>query len=531
MKEINGKLLLSGNEAVALSAIDSGVDFGVGYPGTPSTEILESFSKFGGKAEWAPNEKVALEVGLGVAFGNGRCIVTMKHVGLNVAADPLFTAAYTGVDGGLVVVSADDPGMASSQNEQDNRYYAKAAGLPILEPADSQEAYNFLRLGIEISERWKIPVSLRMTTRICHSKTIVKRKEKLAPNRPYYEKDEKRRVMIPAYARLAHKKLWEKLMQIKEWNESADINRMEIKDTAVGIISSGVSYYHAKEACPDASILKISMGHPLPTELIRKFVDKVQKCIVIDEGENFLAEQIRASGINVEGKPNEFRFGELNVNRVKCIIEGKAEEKKDKPKGKPPELCKGCPHRATFEVLSKLGCIITGDIGCYTLGVLPPYQAMDSCVCMGASIGVGLGLRHILPNEQARKVISVIGDSTFIHSGITGLVEMVYNRPKTGHIVLILDNSTTAMTGFQEHPGTGRRLDHQPAKKIAIEEVAKAIGVEEVHIFDPKNEQEEFEDTLKRLMNEDKLSVIILRRPCVLVAGKIKKYEKLYQKG
>lgn len=517
-------MLLSGNEAVALGALDAGVDCGVGYPGTPSTEILETFSALGGSAEWAPNEKVALEVGLGISFAGGRSLVTMKHVGLNVAADPLFTAAYTGVDGGLVIVSADDPGMWSSQNEQDNRYYAKAAGLPILEPSDSQEAYDFTKLAIELSEQWRLPVILRMTTRICHSKTVLIRTSKLPERRISYQKDPQRRVMVPAYARAAHKRLLEKLSRIKEWNDSSQINRIELQEKNLGIITSGVSYYHSKEAAPNASILKISMSYPFPERLVKEFIDKVDRCIVIEEGENFLAEQIKIAGItNIETKPEEFKLGELNVYRIRCIIEGKKEEQRHL-KGKAPELCKGCPHRASFDVLSRLNCIITGDIGCYTLGVLPPYEAMDTCVCMGASIGIGLGLRKVLPEADARRVVSVIGDSTFVHSGITGLVEMVYNRCPTGHIVIILDNQTTAMTGLQEHPGTGRKLDHSPTHRLSFENLCKAIGVDRVYTFDPKLQQEEFEKTLKEAMQKNENTVIILRRPCVLVAGKIKEY-------
>lgn len=520
------KFLLSGNEAVALAAWDFGVSLGTGYPGTPSTEILESFSELGGRAQWAPNEKVALEVALGAAFAGARTLVTMKHVGLNVAADPLFTSAYTGNDGSLVIVSADDPGMASSQNEQDNRHYARAAGLPMLEPSDSQEAYDFTRASLELSQHWQLPVILRLTTRVCHSQTIVNSNKQVKPPKILsFKRDIKSRVMIPAYARLAHRRLREKLTKIKEWNESAAINPTIKGDNAVGIISSGIAYMHAREAAPDAGFLKLGMTYPLPMEKIRKFACDYQRCIVIEEGDPFLVDSIRSAGVVVEGKDLMYRFGELNVTRIKRILAGDQTPEASPTPGKPPQLCVGCPHRSVFETLSKLGCIVAGDIGCYTLGVLPPFEAMDSCVCMGASVGVGLGLRHVLPEEQARQVVSVIGDSTFVHSGITGLIEMVYNPPKNGHILLILDNGTTAMTGLQEHPGTGRKLNHQPTGKIIFEDLAKSLGISRVYVIDPIKDAEGFERLVSESIASDKLTVIITRRPCLLAAKKIKQYE------
>ena len=392
------RLLLSGDEAVALAARDGDITLGTGYPGTPSTEILESFSRLGGRAQWAPNEKVALEVGLGVAFTNARALVTMKHVGLNVAADPLFTAAYTGVTGALVVVSADDPGMASSQNEQDNRRYAVAAGVPMLEPADSQEAYDFTLLALQVSERWGIPVLLRLTTRVCHSKTVVRPAGALAPsNAPAtFVRDIKGRVMIPAYARPAHRRLREKLARILEWNEADGPNREIDGDRSLGIITSGISFMHAREAAPEAAVLKLGMTYPIPLETIRRFVGSVSRCVVIEEGDPYLLEAIRAAGLRVEGKPEEYRFGELNVDRVKRILAADASPEPVPPPGKPPQLCQGCPHRSVFSALRNLDCIVASDIGCYTLAVLPPFEAADTCVCMGASIGVGLGLRHAL---------------------------------------------------------------------------------------------------------------------------------------
>lgn len=453
--------LLNGNEAVALAALHAGVCLGTGYPGTPSTEILENFSLLGGKAQWAPNEKVAYEVGLGVAFGGGRMLVTMKHVGVNVAADPLFTSAYTGVRGGFVFISADDPGMASSQNEQDNRRYARAAGVLMLEPADAQEAYEYTMRAYEISEAWRLPVMIRMTTRVCHSKSVV-RPSGVAikpPEPPHFVRDFASLVMVPAFARPAHRRLREKLARAEEWNEQSGLNRKIMKSEELGIITSGVSFHHVCEAAPEASLLKLGMTYPLPMQTIKKFIESVKRCVVIEEGDPYLVEAIRYEGGTVDGKPDMYRFGELNVSRVRRILNGDTSPEPVPPRGKPPQLCQGCPHRMTFAVMKKYDCIVSGDIGCYTLSVLPPFETMDSCVCMGASVTVGLGLRHALPPEEAKRVVSVIGDSTFVHSGLTGIAEMVYNPPPTGHVVVILDNGTTAMTGMQEHPGTGRTLD------------------------------------------------------------------------
>jgi indolepyruvate ferredoxin oxidoreductase, alpha subunit len=526
--------LLSGDEAVALAARHAGVALGTGYPGTPSTEILETFSKLGGRAQWAPNEKVALEVGLGAAFANARVLVTMKHVGLNVAADPLFTAAYTGVSGALIVVSADDPGMSSSQNEQDNRRYAIAAGLPAIEPADSQEAYDFFFTAIEISERWQLPVIFRMTTRVCHSKSVVVPRdagERAALPTPHFEHDIAGRVMIPAHARPAHRRLRAKLAEITAWSEGCALNRVEPGqpgrpgEGALGIIVSGVSYMHAAEAAPGASILKIGLVNPLPLEKARAFVAGVDRAVVVEEGDPVIADSLRAAGIAVESKAEMYRFGELDVPRVRRILAGDVTPEPPPARGKPPELCPACPYHTVYATLKKLDCIVAGDIGCYTLGVLPPYQAMDTCVAMGASIGVGLGLRHVLPDEQARRVVSIIGDSTFVHSGISGLVEMAYNPPLTGHVVIVLDNGTTAMTGQQEHPGTGRSLDHAPTNKLSIEGIATAIGISSVSVIDAYAEPERFERLLLERLAVPDLSVIVARRPCILAAADIRKWE------
>jgi indolepyruvate ferredoxin oxidoreductase alpha subunit len=519
---------LSGDEAIALAAYRAGVRLGTGYPGTPSTEILETFSSLGGKAQWAPNEKVALEVGIGVAYAGARAMVTMKHVGLNVAADPLFTVAYTGVEGALLVISADDPGMASSQNEQDNRRYAVAAGVPMLEPADSQEAYEFTLRAIEISERWHTPVLLRITTRVCHSKTLV-RPDAVgvpAPRTDKFAPDIATHVMIPAYARPAHVRLREKLAQMAAWNEAEGPNRRLDSSPELGIITSGISYQHVREAAPVASVLKLGMTHPLPLELMRQFAGSVKRCLVIEEGDPYLAEAARGAGLAVEEKAERFRHGELNVNRLRRILTHDSSPESKPVPGKPPALCPGCPHRSVFGVLQKLGCVVSGDIGCYSLGVLPPFQAMHTIVCMGASIGVGLGLRHALAPEEAQRVVSVIGDSTFMHSGITGLVEMIYNPPPTGHVLLILDNGTTAMTGLQEHPGTGRTLDHAKTGKVIFEDLARALGVKNVHVLDPAAETQKLEDLLREALQKPELSVIIARHNCLLAARSIREYEK-----
>jgi len=513
---------------VAWAALDAGVTLGCGYPGTPSTEILESLQGLGGSAQWSPNEKVALEVGIGVAFGGGRALVTMKHVGLNVAADGLFTVAYTGVRGALVIVSADDPGMASSQNEQDNRRYAVAAGVPMLEPSDSQEAYDFTLLAIEISERWSIPVLLRMTTRVCHSKTIVTTPSRTLPPAigAGFVRDIPSRVMIPAYARPAHLRLRAKLAEIAEWNDREGPNTTVAGAHGLGVITSGISFQHVREALPQAGVLKIGLTYPLPLERMREFASSHGRTLVIEEGDPYLVESARTAGITVEDKPAMFRFGELSVPRVRRVATGDVSPEPKPVPGKPPALCQGCPHRTVFTALRELDCIVSGDIGCYSLGVLPPFSAMDTLVCMGASIGVGLGLRHTLPEAEARRVVSVIGDSTFVHSGITGLVEMVYNPPPTGHVVLILDNGTTAMTGLQEHPGTGRTLDHASTGKFVFERVIKAMGIEDVYVLDPIVDPAGFQALVKQSLDSGRLSVIIARRNCLLAAGAIKQYEK-----
>lgn len=520
------RIFISGDEAVALAARDSAIELGTGYPGTPSTEILEHFASLGGRAQWAPNEKVALEVAIGAAYAGAGAIVTMKHVGLNVAADPLFTVAYSGVTGPLLIVSADDPGMASSQNEQDNRRYAVAAGAPMIEPADAQEAYDLTRLAIALSCQWKLPFLLRMTTRVCHSSGIVQTSAASQAPPAHFERNIPERVMIPAYARPAHRRLREKLSAIQKWNDAGGPNVLIESSRELGIVASGVAYLHAREAAPGASFFKPGLTHPLPVEAIRVFAAGVERCIAIEEGDPYLVETLRAAGIPVDAAPEIYRFGELNVERVRRILNRDSAPEPVRLPGKAPELCRGCPHRTTFDALRELGCIVAGDIGCYSLGALPPFEAMDSLVCMGASIGVGLGMRHVLPPEEARRVVSVIGDSTFVHSGLTGLAEMVYNQPPTGHVVLLLDNGTTAMTGMQEHPGTGRALDHHAAGKISFEAVARAMGIRNVHTLDPTADPAGFRRLLQGSLAKPELTLIIARRVCLLAAADIKIYER-----
>ena len=519
--------LLSGDEAVAAAALDAGVRLGTGYPGTPSTEILEAFSALGGRAQWAPNEKVALEVGLGASFGGARTLVTMKHVGLNVAADPLFTAAYTGVTGGLVLVSADDPGMASSQNEQDNRHYAKAAAVPMLEPSDSQEAYDLARTAWRLSERFGLPVILRMTTRVCHGKSIVTRREAESPAAPAFVRDIAGRVMIPAYARPAHLRLRRKLDELKAWGETA-VEAAKVRDGGpeLGLISSGVTARHAREAAPGARLLELKLLHPLPIGRIREFAASVERCFVVEEGDPWFADEIRAAGVAVESKGPSYRFGEMSVDRVRRLLGLDAAPEPLPAKGKPPQLCDACPYHPVYAALQKLDCIVAGDIGCYSLGVLEPYRAMDTLVAMGASLGVGLGLRHVLPDGEARRVVSIIGDSTFVHTGVNGLIEMVYNPPPTGHVVIILDNGTTAMTGQQEHPGTGRSLEHGATGKFSLEGFARAAGVPNVDVVDPVKDPAGFLSLLQDRLAKPELAVIVARRPCILAAADIRAWDR-----
>ncbi len=513
---LSARRLLSGNEAVARGAYEAGVRLATGYPGTPSTEILETIGRIGAiEAQWSPNEKVALEVGMGAAFCGARVLVTMKHVGLNVAADPFFTLAYTGVKGGLVIVSADDPGMHSSQNEQDNRHYARFAKVPMLEPSDSQEAKDFTLQAFELSERFDTPVLLRMTTRVCHGKSIVE--EGPLPKTSTecrFERNPKKFVMIPAYAKKRHEEVEKRMAELSRYSDTFEGNRIEPGHPSIGIVTSGICYAYAREVMPEASFLKLGMTYPLPVKTIRKFATQVKRLVVLEELDPFLEDQIRALGIEVEPRDSSLLLGELNPDRVRKILTGVEPPEIPAFKPRPPVLCAGCPHRAIFTVLKKKGCIVTGDIGCYTLGVLQPMGGMDTCVCMGASVGQCLGFGKVLPEKDRKKVVAVIGDSTFLHSGVTGLMDMVYNRGRG--TVLILDNRITAMTGGQQNPGTGKDLYGQEAPELDLPALCRALGVQDVRVTNPWD-LEDLEKNLLEAMEYNGPSVIINRGACALL--------------
>lgn len=523
--------MLSGNEAIALGAYEAGVKVASAYPGTPSTEILETLSTYQGVyTEWAPNEKVALEVALGASFAGVRALAAMKHVGLNVAADPLFTAAYTGVRGGLVIVTADDPGMHSSQNEQDNRNYAFAAKVPMLEPSDSSEAKEFMKLSFELSEQFDTPVLLRTTTRVSHVQGLVAYGDLRTSNvTPGIEKISDKLVMLPANARKRRIELEKRMARLKQFAESFPENRTEWGDRKRGFITSGVSYLYVKEAFPEASVLKLGMVFPLPEKMIRQFAAGVEEVFIVEELDPFLELHVKAMGITCRGKDLVPSYGELNSAIVRESITGKKAEagfKTAEIPMRPPNLCAGCPHRGLFYSLSKLNVFVSGDIGCYTLAFLKPLSAMDSCVCMGASIGNAFGIEKALGKEALGKVVAVIGDSTFIHSGITPLIDVVYNRGFT--TVIILDNRITAMTGHQENPVSGRTITGDPAPMIDLEGLCKAIGVKHVYTVNP-HDLKSTQEVLKREIERPEPSVIISKYPCVLLPEERKRKKNLYK--
>jgi len=511
--------LMIGNEAIARGAYEAGVMVATAYPGTPSTEIVSNFAKFKGVyAEWAPNEKVAMEVGIGASIGGARTLVSMKHVGVNVAADPLYTFAYTGVNGGLVFVSADDPGMHSSQNEQDNRGYGRFAKLPVIEPSDSQEAKDFTRLAFDISEEFDTPVMIRVTTRLSHSQTLVDEGERVEVGVKDYKKNAAKYVMLPGFARARHVEVEKRMIELKEFSENTGLNRIEWGDKRLGIITSGVVYQYVKEVLPDASVLKLGMVNPLPEKLICSFAEQVDRLVVVEELEPVIEEQVKAWGIKVEGKELFSLSGEYSSEIIEeRLATGKRIEsfnlEKDIP-ARPPLMCPGCPHRGVFYTLNKMKLTVMGDIGCYTLGALAPLNGMDSTICMGASIGTAMGMEKARGEEYAGKVVAVIGDSTFIHSGITPLIDIVYNQGTS--TVLILDNSTTAMTGHQEHPATGVTIKNQPTRKLDIESLVRAIGIDNVKVVDPLN-LAELQKALEEELARREPSVIIAKRPCALL--------------
>jgi indolepyruvate ferredoxin oxidoreductase alpha subunit len=523
------KKLMIGNAAIARGAYEAGATVAAAYPGTPSTEIVSSFAEYEGVyAEWAPNEKVALEVAAGASIGGARTLVAMKHVGVNVAADPLYTLAYTGVNGGLVIASGDDPGMHSSQNEQDNRGYGRFAKLPVIEPSDSQEALDFTRAAFDLSEKFDAPVMLRITTRLAHSQTMVEEGERTEVPLKEYTKNAVKYVMLPGHAKLRHIEVEKKLLALSEYAETSPLNRIEWGSKAVGIITCGVVYQYVKEVLPEVSVLKLGITNPLPKELIRNFAEQVDRLIVVEELEPVIEEQIKAWGIKVEGKNLFTLLGEYSPEMIEAKL---GEAQVVKPYGldkeipaRPPLLCPGCPHRGVFHILHKMKLTVMGDIGCYTLGALSPLDGMDACICMGASIGSSLGMEKARGEDFASKTVAVIGDSTFVHSGITALIDVVYNQGTS--TVIILDNDTTAMTGHQEHPATGKTITQQPTNKLDIIGLVKAIGVKNVRVVDPLN-LTELETALKEELNRREPSVIITKRPCVLL-GNVPRTAKLY---
>ena len=510
--------LLSGNEAIARGAFEAGVRVAAAYPGTPSTEILEYLVEYEGvHAEWAPNEKVAVEVALGASMAGARALAAMKHVGVNVAADPIFTAAYTGVRGGLVIVTADDPEMHSSQNEQDNRHYAQAAKIPMLEPADSAETKIYTKLAFELSERFDTPVFLRTTTRISHATGAVPLGEVEPSAVPLgFVEEPAKWVMLPVNARKRHVVVENRMRALREFAESFDGNRIEWGDRSLGIITAGVAYQYVREAFPHASVLKLGMAHPLPERLIREFAAGVTRLVVVEELDPIIETHVKAMGIRVEGKDRVPALGELNPRIVRQAISGEAAPLREPAAvpSRPPNLCAGCPHRSLFVALNKCRVTVTGDIGCYTLSALPPLKSMDTCVCMGASIGNALGIEKALGAAARGKVVAVIGDSTFVHSGITGLINVVYNGGCS--TVIILDNGTTAMTGAQDHPGTGKTLQGERVHRLDLAALCRAIGVEHVYTVNP-HDQVETEAVLRRELDRDAPSVIIARAACVLL--------------
>ena len=512
------KELYLGNEAIARGAWEAGCTVAAAYPGTPSTEITEAVARYEEiYAEWAPNEKVALEVGIGASFGGARAMVCMKHVGVNVAADPLFTASYTGVNGGLVIVVADDPGMHSSQNEQDSRYYAKSAHIPMLEPSSSQEAKEFVKLAFELSEKYDTPVFVRTTTRISHSRGLVELEERAEVELKEYKKDVAKYVMMPGMARGRHKVVEAREIALKTDADSFEINREEIVKTEIGVITSGLCYQYVKEALPDASVLKLGMVYPLPMEKIHSFVKKVKKLYVIEELEPIIENELKANGIDVIGKEIFTIQGEYSANMIKKAVLGEKdfdiEAEKELPI-RPPIMCPGCPHRGAYFVMKKLKLVVNGDIGCYTLGALPPVASMDTCVCMGASIGMTHGMEKARGKEFSNKEVAIIGDSTFMHSGVTGLINVVYNKGNS--TVIIVDNRTTGMTGHQDNPVNGMTLKGEPTHEIDLEVLCEAVGVKHVQTIDPFD-LDGFEKGLKEALEFDGPSVIISKRECALL--------------
>ena len=508
-----------GNKALARGLYEGGCSIASSYPGTPSTEVTEELAKYDEVyCEWAPNEKVALEVAVGAAFAGKRSFCAMKHVGLNVAADPLFTSSYTGSNAGIVIVVADDPGMHSSQNEQDSRHYAIAAKLPMLEPSDSQEACDFAKRAYEISEEFDTPVFVKMCTRVAHSQGIVEKKERKVSEQTPYEKNIAKYVMTPANAIRRHPVVEERTRKLIEFAETTDLNRVEMGDTKIGIITSSTCYQYAKEVFGErASILKLGLINPLPEKLIRDFAAKVEKLIVVEELDPIIENHCRQMGLSVIGKDVLPMEGEFSQN---LLAEKLGEEVptyyslEENLPGRPPLMCAGCPHRGLFYTLSKNKCTVIGDIGCYTLGAAAPLNAMDMNLCMGASVSSLHGFNKAMGEKGEKKTVGVIGDSTFMHSGMTGLANIAYNQSNS--TVIILDNSITGMTGHQQNPTTGYNIKGDPAGKIDLESLCRAMSINRVVVVDPYD-LEECDRVLKEELAAEEPSVIISRRPCALL--------------
>jgi indolepyruvate ferredoxin oxidoreductase alpha subunit len=519
------KRMLSGNEAIARGAWEAGVHLAAAYPGTPSTEILEELSRFPHVyCEWSTNEKVAVDVAVGAAYAGRRALATMKHVGLNVAADSFFYASFTGAEAGLVLVSADDPGMHSSQNEQDNRRFAQFARVPCLEPSDSQECKDFTIAAFDLSEKFDTPVLLRTTTRTNHSSTPVELGERtdVAPRRKKFPRDPAKYVMIPANARARHPLVEQRVLDLAAWAEKTPLNRIEWRDRAIGIVTAGIAYQYAREVLPAASVLKLGMVYPVPERLIRAFAAGVERLIVLEELDPVLEQEIRLLGIACEGKSIFPLCGELDptVVRRAAAAAGLAVDRPpvgaaalDLPElpARPPVLCAGCPHRGVFQLLSKKKVPVAGDIGCYTLGLLPPLSAIHSCGCMGAGIGVAHGAAKAGIGER---MVAVIGDSTFYHTGLPALANVAYNRSNV--LTIILDNRTTAMTGHQSNPGTGLTLQHQDTGVIELEPLVRALGIRRVATVD-SYDVAGLEKAYKELMAHDEPAVLVARRECALL--------------
>jgi indolepyruvate ferredoxin oxidoreductase alpha subunit len=507
--------LLSGDEAIALGAWEAGVNLAASYPGTPATDILEALAEYDEvNSQWSVNEKVAFEVALGASIAGARALYASKHVGLNVAMDPLMTAAYTGITGGFVVVVADDPGMHSSQNEQDNRLVAQFSKLPMLEPSSAAEAYKFARAAFDLSEQFDTPVILRITTRIAHTKESVEVEGTRAEHKlKEFKINAPKYVMVPANAYKKHIELENKLIKLAEYAETTPLNTVEMADKELGFITSGVTYQYVKEAYPSASVLKLGFSYPFCDKKIKDFCSNIKKVVVAEELEPFIENHVKSLGVEIIAKHPSYRIGEFNASDIPKIVAGEVKVEVPSTTRK-PLLCAGCPHRATFLALKKNKAIVAGDIGCYTLGASQPIASMHTTICMGGGVTVFEGMSHILK----KGVVGVLGDSTFVHSGITGLINAAYNKV-TG-LVVILDNSITAMTGAQQNPSTGFNIKNEPTKKLILEDVARACGADVVEVI------ESFDDGLelkiKELMNNGKLSVLISRHPCKLIS-KIKK--------